>query len=357
MGKGKMMRFSDMASIYGSLADEISRRLFTARLNVSVTGDAGYITMLPAGCRNLSADIEDFRERLLSGDRERTVIVGAGFNGVSIAGQIHMGTLSAFIDNHKCGQTEPATGLPICSLDGYKRQYGLEGTRAVISVSDRNAARSLYAQLIAAGAAPGDILTIPASYRNDTSQYFDLLVPGEHESFVDCGCYDAGTAFRFAGWCGGNGYDRIWCFEPDRASYARCRELCAGLRDCDVYPYGVSDTAGTASFQSGLGEESRIMRAGGTGTDDAIETVALDSFLQGERVTFIKMDIEGAELAALRGAAHIIKEQKPKLAISVYHRPEDIIEIPGLILGLRPDYRLYIRHYSLLLNETVLYAC
>lgn len=87
-----------------------------------------------------------------------------------------------------------------------------------------------------------------------------------------------------------------------------------------------------------------------------IETIALDEFIQDERVTFIKMDIEGAELDALRGAVHIIKTQKPKLAISVYHRWDDIFTIPKLILEIRPDYKLYIRHYSLLANETVLYA-
>lgn len=90
---------------------------------------------------------------------------------------------------------------------------------------------------------------------------------------------------------------------------------------------------------------------------DTIETVALDEFLHGERVTFIKMDIEGVELDALKGAVRIIKEQKPKLAISVYHKADDIIEIPKLIMEMRPDYKLYLRHYSMLANEMVLYAC
>ena len=197
---------------------------------------------------------------------------------------------------------------------------------------------------------------MPAEYRNNTSQYFDLLTPYEHETFVDCGCYDAGTAFRFAGWCGIKGYDRIWCFEPDKTSYKRCKELCAGLKNCTVYPYGILDQEGSVPFQSGREEESKIITSEEGILDEVIETIVLDNFLQGERVTFMKMDIEGAELDALKGASRIIKEQKPKLAISVYHKEEDIIEIPRLLLDLRPDYRLYLRHYSLLLNETVLYA-
>ena len=74
------------------------------------------------------------------------------------------------------------------------------------------------------------------------------------------------------------------------------------------------------------------------------------------KVTFLKMDIEGSELAALRGAERIIREQRPKLAICVYHKPEDLWEIPSLLLSYHPDYKLYLRHYSINETETVLYA-
>ena len=73
-------------------------------------------------------------------------------------------------------------------------------------------------------------------------------------------------------------------------------------------------------------------------------------------ITFLKMDIEGSELAALRGAERIIREQRPKLAICVYHKPEDLREIPSLLLSYHPDYKLYLRHYSINETETVLYA-
>lgn len=68
------------------------------------------------------------------------------------------------------------------------------------------------------------------------------------------------------------------------------------------------------------------------------------------------MDIEGAELAALQGGAETIKRYKPKLAISIYHKPEDIIEIPIYIKSLVPEYKLYIRHYTNMYAETILYA-
>ena len=68
------------------------------------------------------------------------------------------------------------------------------------------------------------------------------------------------------------------------------------------------------------------------------------------------MDIEGSELRALQGAKRLIQQYKPKLAISIYHKPEDTIDIPYYIHELVPEYRFYIRHYSYSPAETILYA-
>lgn len=78
--------------------------------------------------------------------------------------------------------------------------------------------------------------------------------------------------------------------------------------------------------------------------------------LSGGGVTFIKMDIEGAEYQSLLGASEMIKKYKPKLAVCLYHKLEDIIEIPYIILSMNPDYKLAIRHYTTCSWETVLYA-
>ncbi|MFI3174418.1 MAG: FkbM family methyltransferase [Bacillota bacterium] len=68
------------------------------------------------------------------------------------------------------------------------------------------------------------------------------------------------------------------------------------------------------------------------------------------------MDIEGAELVALQGGEQTIKKYKPKLAICIYHKPEDVIELFAYIKNLVPEYKFYIRHYSNTQTETVLYA-
>lgn len=82
----------------------------------------------------------------------------------------------------------------------------------------------------------------------------------------------------------------------------------------------------------------------------------IDEIVKSRKVTFIKMDIEGAELKALYGAANTIKTWHPKLAVCVYHKPEDLITIPQYIKSIYPMYRLYLRSYSPSGVETVLYA-
>jgi FkbM family methyltransferase len=90
--------------------------------------------------------------------------------------------------------------------------------------------------------------------------------------------------------------------------------------------------------------------------DDIIQCVAIDDVLQGFNPTFIKMDIEGAELEALKGARRTIAENHPQLAICVYHSLSDLWEIPLFIRSLYKGYRFYLRSYKFMGLETVLYA-
>lgn len=82
----------------------------------------------------------------------------------------------------------------------------------------------------------------------------------------------------------------------------------------------------------------------------------MDELIPGAEVSLIKMDIEGAELQALIGGMHTIIRNKPKLAISLYHKRDDMFKIPLLIHNFCPAYRLYIRHHCTTFSETVLYA-
>jgi FkbM family methyltransferase len=94
-------------------------------------------------------------------------------------------------------------------------------------------------------------------------------------------------------------------------------------------------------------------------SDEKIETISIDDFVRRNgiaRIDFIKMDIEGAELSALQGASATIRTFKPKLAISVYHRPTDITTIPAWIESCGVPYEIYLGHYTIHNDETVLFA-
>lgn len=118
----------------------------------------------------------------------------------------------------------------------------------------------------------------------------------------------------------------------------------------ELIPKGLWSKAGVLRFRS-QGRGGSITANG----EMSVEVESIDYFVK-EPVTFIKLDVEGAEYQALLGAEHTIASYKPKLAICTYHKLEDIWELPSLIHEMNPEYRFYLRHYSFAENETVLYA-
>ena len=128
----------------------------------------------------------------------------------------------------------------------------------------------------------------------------------------------------------------------------------------DVLGFGLSDVSNTLPEV----RQSESIADGDVAPDAQIDSTStairtLDDLVETGRVTrvdFIKMDIEGSELAALRGAEQTLRRFKPKLAISLYHKPEDFSNIPAWLNHLGLDYRFYLGHYTIHAGETVLYA-
>lgn len=186
---------------------------------------------------------------------------------------------------------------------------------------------------------------------NLKTQYFvPELRFSNHEVIVDCGAYIGDTAKKFYAAVPGC---IVIGLEPDDQNYKQLSQIRGdGLK---AYPYGAWSEDTTLSFSDDGGGTT-----GGTVSDAGnvkIEVRALDHLPECQPATYIKMDIEGAELEALKGAADIIKNNKPKLAICLYHQPQDFFEIPLYIKKLNPDYKLYVHHHNPnCALETVLYA-
>lgn len=188
------------------------------------------------------------------------------------------------------------------------------------------------------------------------NQYFcdDLFLIPKDEIFVDAGAYNGDTLRTFLDKVG-NDFEKYYCFELAQSNYKRLKSYISGLGEEEknkivAINKGVSNCREEILY-SDSDEGSQIDERG---TVKGFVT-SIDAEIVG-RISYIKMDIEGSELKALEGAKESIKQYRPKLAVCLYHKPQDMWEIPLYIKSLVPEYKIYIRHHTDLLNETVCYA-
>lgn len=359
------MDISSMAkNVYEHLNDEISKAVFNARMGYAMTGDIGAITSLDAKYRNLNTDMQVYAEKIQKG--AHVIVYGSGVAGHYLVSRfMHFGVkVDAFIDQDETkGIVDAETGISIIKEKDLYDNKALYGDKVVvISYPVVPVAMEIKKRLKDdIGLTEAQIAWGVFDFRNNTSQYFDYFAPNDNEVFVDCGCYDGGTCYKFVGWCGRKGYDQIYSFEADPANYENCKKLLEPLGKCELFNYGTARLKETVYFASKGFETSCIVSKSEAEKMNfegvtSIETISLDEALAGKKVTFIKMDIEGAEYDALLGAEKLIKENRPRMAISVYHKDLDFIILADLVLKMHPDYRISFRHYGFDELETIMYV-
>ncbi len=195
------------------------------------------------------------------------------------------------------------------------------------------------------------------------NQYLDEVVQfSDNETIVDAGGFDINTIKRVSQYFEDKNltYRKYMCIEPVPEFY---QEICTdiselGLKNVVAINKAICNKKGIIEFKV-YGACSRLLDKPSSDSNGVItvETDTIDNMCSDDTpITFLKMDIEGAELAALEGAKNTIQRDKPKCAISVYHKPEDIFVIPLYLKQLNPDYKLYLRYYTPWLNEIVCYA-
>ena len=184
-------------------------------------------------------------------------------------------------------------------------------------------------------------------------QYFDpnIVKLGSRENFLDLGAYIGDSITAFCQRVNGE-YQSIIALEPSQRSYKRLLETTCYMQNVVCYSYGVGEKDGMMKFLEESTQTSMVSEAG-TAT---IGIRSIDSLLPDKRISFIKADIEGMEKEMLRGAKCLIRKNIPILALSVYHKKEDIFQIPIMVKEMHPDYSIYMRHYTGSSVDTVLYA-
>lgn len=339
--------------IYDRMQDEASKHIFLSRLSYSLNGDCEEIDRLVRAEMD-RYQLDDEMNRCLSWIRDnnysRIALFGAGWAGRQI---IHVLKLNGIkvefvLDNNSALWGQEFYGVKIVD------PQSIVGSDIVVILGVNKYKAEIYKQIKRLTESDAHIFSPECEWWiGKWNQYFDedILKPVDGEIFVDAGSFDGNDSRRFVDWTHGK-YNRIYAFEPDANNYNNMIKNCADIGKLVIEPMGLLDTEKQLRFTSGNTENSMFSEEG----DVLIDVVSLDNYLQGEPITFLKMDIEGSEYQALEGARRTIENYAPKLAICVYHKPEDIIEIPLKILEINSNYVFYLRHYSYLHTETVLYA-
>ncbi len=186
-------------------------------------------------------------------------------------------------------------------------------------------------------------------------QYFFKNAPWKYsnnEVLLDCGAYDGDSIKDFIAMQ--NNYKKIIACEPDRKNYKALLNNIEknGWKSIAPYRIGVSDEKKVLVFHSSGDCFSRI----GEGGEEKIDVEAIDHLLNGERVSIIKMDIEGAEMEALKGAEMTLRRCRPILMISAYHKKDDIYNIFEFVNNRLENYHYFFRCHRPHPIDAVLYA-
>lgn len=179
-------------------------------------------------------------------------------------------------------------------------------------------------------------------------QYFEDFLKLNNETFADCGGFDGDTTEYFCSV--DENYKSVKFFEPSKANMSKAKKRLSCYKNIDFIPLGVSDKNEILTFNENAGSSSSIDVSG----KSKIEVDKIDDVIS-EPLTFIKMDLEGWELKALKGAFMQIKNNKPKLAIAVYHNAADFRNIFNYVLSIHSDYKIRMAHYSQGWSETIMF--
>ena len=194
-----------------------------------------------------------------------------------------------------------------------------------------------------------------SSFRHADEQYFNSITLAEHTRnrgcYVDCGAYDGDTYLRYLQKVGEP--SRAILLEPDRSNFRQLVARTAAMKsDVICLPLAVSDNLVSLRFTETSGEASSV---GDHGTV-VVQAIALDQLMASQRVGFLKLDVEGAEKAALHGAKTILARDRPVVTMSLYHRPEDMWELPEILHEYCKNYSFYLRQHYFNSFDSVLYA-
>ncbi len=244
----------------------------------------------------------------------------------------------------------PVIGCGLFTYDYCKENA--EKIQEVYDLLEDEQSKKVYASIINFKIS-GDIKYLEDITTTKSDIYRYIIKPNLNEHYVDLGAYNGDTIQEMLDITKSR-YAKMYAMEPDRKNFKKLCKAIEGKNHIYAYNNAVWCTDTQLPFSSKSGRQSSLATSTGT---KYIDSKSVDSMLGGSEATLIKMDVEGAEREALWGACQTIARYSPRLMVALYHRNEDIFELPLLVHKLNPRYKLYIRHQLYIPAwETNLYA-
>lgn len=341
---------SKMQQIYQALADEESRDIYQGFYHSLLTNNKKYITetvSLAVGRRIGTDLLKLLAEKKAMGKKIVIFCCGAlGRRALFHLREVGV-SIDAFCDNNSAYWETLVENVPVVSPERLAHWKG--DVFFLIATNVPAYLLPIQEQVTALGFLKLDDWISTSVFGE---MYFpDFLPLGAGEVFADCGAYNGDESFALAQKTG-NAYRHIYLIEPDKHNMGLCKAKLAALERIHFIEACVMDKTGNIGFSFDGHQGSQVSLQ----SEHLVPCISMDDAMKELPPTYIKMDLEGAEFSALMGASNIIACYKPKLAVSIYHRPEDIFTLPALLLNLHPGYRFYLRHQSFGYIDTVLYA-
>ena len=232
-------------------------------------------------------------------------------------------------------------GVPVFGgvmFDGEFIKKYREGIYSAYSLFEDGLSRRVYENVLRFYYT-GEIKLLDEITTGKDEAFKNILKLGQNELYVDLGAYNGDTIDEFLRYSGGS-YRKIVAFEPNGKNFKKLSEHCLDMKNTELWQLGAYSHNTILTFNNKAGRNSAI-------ADSGVQTrvAAVDTILCGAAATYIKADVEGADFETLIGAKNTLKNFKPKLNFSAYHRFEDIFRLPLLIKKLNPEYKIYLRHH------------
>ena len=197
----------------------------------------------------------------------------------------------------------------------------------------------------------GDLKYLDSCTTDKDEAFKNILKLTDEEDYLDLGAYNGDTIDEFLGYTDSR-YRSITALEPNLKSFKKLQEHCADMERVNLWQLGSFNENRVINFNTKSGRNCAIDSEG-----TPVHVARVDTILCGKKITYAKLDVEGAERETFEGMENTIRLFKPKLNIAAYHRSEDLFALILQLKTLNPDYKFYLRHHPYIPHwDTNIYA-